>query len=339
MAGVDTQVGVDVGGEIRSPAPSPGRKRRAFAWLLAGIGVVWAVFRLTGIELTGFGTLLSTGTPYAVLGAVVAVLVAVLCRARRAAVVALVPVVGLSFVVLPRALPSAQPSADGPSLRVLSVNMRFGRADVGSLMALVRSSRPDVISVQELSPRAVEGLAAAGLGALMPYTHLEPHWSAAGSGVYSRFPVTPLVPFAPGDGHRMPYAKIEIPGGPPVELVDVHTVAPLGRDIGLWRDGLRSLPRPEAGTIRILAGDYNATFDHAEFRAVLGHGWVDAADATGKGLIATWPAGRRLPPFITIDHVLVDPRVAVGHASVHDVAGTDHRALFTVLRLPSSAAG
>ncbi|WP_062443140.1 endonuclease/exonuclease/phosphatase family protein [Herbidospora daliensis] len=336
---MDTQVGAEVGGEIRAPERSRGRKRRAVAWLLAGISVVWTVFRLTGTELTGFGTLLSTGTPYAVLGAVVAVMVAVLARARRAAALALASVVAMSFVVLPRALPSSQPPADGPSLRVLSINMRFGRADVGSLMALVRSSRPDVISVQELSPRAVEGLAAAGLGELMPYDHLEPHWSAAGSGVYSRFPLTPLAPFAPGDGHRMPYTKIEVPGGPPVELVDVHTVAPLGRDLGLWRDGLRSLPRPDPGTIRILAGDYNATFDHAEFRAVLGHGWVDAADATGKGLITTWPAGRRVPPLITIDHVLVDPRVAVGHASVYDVAGTDHRAVFTVLRLPSSAAG
>ncbi|WP_083958742.1 endonuclease/exonuclease/phosphatase family protein [Herbidospora mongoliensis] len=330
------QAEVEVGGKIRSPERSPGRKRRAFAWLLAAISVVWAFFRLTGIEITGFGTLLSTGTPYALLGAVVAVLVAVLCRARWATVAALVSVVGLSVVVLPRALPSAQPSVDGPSLRVLSVNMRFGRADVGSLMALVRSARPDVISVQELSPRAVEGLAAAGLGALMPYDHLEPHFSAAGSGIYSRFPVTALAPFAPGDGHQMPYAKVEVPGGPPVELIDVHTVAPLGRDQGLWREGLRSLPRPAEGTIRILAGDYNATFDHAEFRALVGQGWVDAADATGKGLITTWPAERRLPPIITIDHVLVDPRVAIDHVSIHDVAGTDHRAFFTVLRLPAS---
>ncbi|GAB1821410.1 endonuclease/exonuclease/phosphatase family protein [Herbidospora sp. RD11066] len=333
---MDTQVGVEVGGEIRSPERSRGRKRRVFAWLLASASVVWALFRLTGTEITGPGTLLSTGTPYALLGTVVAVLVAVLCRARWAAVAALVSVVALSSVVLPRALPSAQPAADGPSLRVLSINMRFGHADIASVMALVRSARPDVISVQELSPEAVEGLAGAGLGALMPYTHLEPHFSAAGSGIYSRFPVTPLPPFAPGDGHRMPYVKIAVPGGPPVELVDVHTVAPLRRDITLWRDGMRSLPLPSEGTIRILAGDYNATFDHAEFRALVGHGWVDVADATGKGLITTWPAGRRLPPIITIDHVLVDPRVAVDHASIHDVTNTDHRALFTVLRLPSS---
>ncbi|WP_061299763.1 endonuclease/exonuclease/phosphatase family protein [Herbidospora cretacea] len=333
---MDTQVGVEVGGEIRSPAPSRGRKRRAFAWVLAGTSVLWAFFRLTGIELTGFGTLLSTGTPYALLGTVVAVLVAVLARARWAAVAALASVIGLSLVVVPRALPSEQPVVDGPSLRVLSVNMRFGRADVGSLMALVRSARPDVISVQELSPRAVEGLAAAGLGSLMPYDHLEPHYSASGSGIYSRFPVTPLPGFAPGDGHRMPYARIAVPGAPPVELIDVHTVAPLGRDLGLWRDGLRSLPRPDAGTIRILAGDYNATLDHAEFRAVVGQGWVDAADATGKGLVTTWPAGRRPPPLITIDHVLVDPRVAVDHVSIHDVAGTDHRAFFTALRLPAA---
>jgi endonuclease/exonuclease/phosphatase family metal-dependent hydrolase len=37
---------------------------------------------------------------------------------------------------------------------------------------------------------------------------------------------------------------------------------------------------------------------------------------------------------ITIDHVLVDRRCAVLASSVHAVPGTDHRAVYAVIRLP-----
>ena len=85
---------------------------------------------------------------------------------------------------------------------------------------------------------------------------------------------------------------------------------------------LGELTRPSGGDrLRLLAGDFNATLDHHELRRLLGDGgYVDAADAVGAGYDTTWPAGRDFPPEITIDHVLVDPRVRVQDVSVHPVA-------------------
>ena len=79
-----------------------------------------------------------------------------------------------------------------------------------------------------------------------------------------------------------------------------------------WRDDLRALPpaTPE-GAVRILTGDFNATLDHAELRRVIDRGYEDAADEVGSGLRATWPAGRRFPPPVTIDHVIADERCGV----------------------------
>jgi endonuclease/exonuclease/phosphatase family metal-dependent hydrolase len=37
---------------------------------------------------------------------------------------------------------------------------------------------------------------------------------------------------------------------------------------------------------------------------------------------------------LTIDHVLVDRRAAVHRVTVHDLPGSDHRAVFADLRLP-----
>jgi endonuclease/exonuclease/phosphatase (EEP) superfamily protein YafD len=86
--------------------------------------------------------------------------------------------------------------------------------------------------------------------------------------------------------------------------------------------------------VRILAGDFNATLDHAEFRRVLDRGYEDAADQVGTGLRATWPANGRLTLPVTIDHVIADERCGVRDVRVLPVPGSDHRAVLAVLELP-----
>ena len=90
--------------------------------------------------------------------------------------------------------------------------------------------------------------------------------------------------------------------------------------------------------MQILAGDFNATLDHSEFRALLDRGYLDAADAAGEGWTPTWPAPpkqRRALP-LTIDHILVDRRVRVEKVTVVRIPRSDHRAVIAVLRLPSA---
>lgn len=326
--------GVDVGGVVTTRRPGRRRLPSWLVWLGVTPFVIWAAFRLTGIEWGKYGVLLATATPYAAVGALLALAIALLARRWIQAIVALVSVVLLGAVVLPRAFAATETPVAGGSLKILSINMRFGSADAKTIMDLVRRLRPDILNTQELSPTGTAALKAQGLEQSMPYAHLEEGWSASGSGIFSRLPLTKLPDFAPKPGHNMPYVRFAVPGGSTVELVDVHTVAPLGPEVPLWQAAMRALPSPERGTIRILAGDYNATLDHSEFRNVLARGYKDVGEVAGIGLTPTWPAGRRLPPMITIDHVLVDPRVSVVSAEVHDVPQTDHRAVFTELRVP-----
>ena len=81
-----------------------------------------------------------------------------------------------------------------------------------------------------------------------------------------------------------------------------------------------------------MAGDFNATLDHSELRAVLARGYVDAADAAGAGLKPTWSGGG--PLRLTIDHVLVDDRIRVVSYEVVHLHGSDHSAVIVKLRLP-----
>jgi endonuclease/exonuclease/phosphatase family metal-dependent hydrolase len=65
---------------------------------------------------------------------------------------------------------------------------------------------------------------------------------------------------------------------------------------------------------------------------VLATGYTDAAATTGHGLAPTWSV-RRMPPLVTIDHVLTDSRAGAADVRVYDLPGSDHRALFADLRV------
>ena len=86
----------------------------------------------------------------------------------------------------------------------------------------------------------------------------------------------------------------------------------------------------------MIAGDFNATLDHRALRGVLDRGWQDAAAETGEGLRPTWPVGRRVLG-LAIDHVLASDELAVGPVSIHEVRGSDHRAVVARLALPGSS--
>jgi endonuclease/exonuclease/phosphatase (EEP) superfamily protein YafD len=310
--------------------------RVVVAWLLAAVCAGWAVLRLLGLE-RGFPLVpLVAYTPFVAVAALAVVVVAVLLRVRGAAVVAALVAVALAVAVAPRALggPSSPAGAPGPELRVLAVNMHLGTGSAESLVALARATHADVLSVVELTPGLVGRLDAAGLGSLMPHYVLSPRAGGYGTGLYARRPLTSR-PGTQGALSLMVAARVRLDGAPPVEVLAVHTSAPHTRArTGEWGHDLAALPPASTAPLRILAGDFNATLDHAELRRLIGTGYVDAAAQVGAGLVPTWPVGRRFPPPVTIDHVLADHRIGVRAVSVHSIPGTDHRAVFAVLQLP-----
>ena len=78
-----------------------------------------------------------------------------------------------------------------------------------------------------------------------------------------------------------------MPGAPPVRVKAVHPAPPVNarRRARSGASALAALPGADGrGDVQILAGDFNATLDHAELRALLDRGYIDAADAVGEGL-------------------------------------------------------
>lgn len=332
----------------------PGVWRGLIAWPVVAPFALWAVLRLVPGDVHFRWVQLVAFTPYVALASVVAPLVALLVRRPAALVAGLAVTATLAACVLPRALsdPSSRGSAGpgvraagdaGPALRILSANLLYGSVPPAALVDLVRRLRPDVLTLQELTPQESAGLRAAGLSALLPYGDDRAEEGSSGSGLFTRFPLRPEE-LTTVNGRRQAAGIIDVPGAGSVSVVSVHPCAPrYAFRFRCWSRSLAALPAPGA-PVRILSGDFNATLDHAPVRRLLDAGYRDAADATGKGLAGTWPYRRSsdfrgLPvPPVTIDHVLVDPRVAVRAFGVHRLPETDHRAIFAELVLPTADA-
>ncbi|MGK5672111.1 endonuclease/exonuclease/phosphatase family protein [Micromonospora sp. URMC 106] len=308
-------------------------------WAAVAPGAAWTVVRLAGLDRGPLVQLLAF-TPYVAAGSLLPLVLALALRRRWPAVVAAVVAAALVAVVAPRALPAGQPATGGPTVRLLTANLLAGAADARALVDLVERHRVDVLTVQEFTPEARADLDRLGLDRLLPHRHLEPRPGTVGSGIYARFPVGEggVRHNRGGWGFDQAYGTVTVPGAPPVRVESAHPAAPYAVDqVGHWRTDLAAQPpaTPD-GPLRILAGDFNATLDHAPLRALLSTGYVDAADEVGAGLTGTWGPydGDPIPP-VTIDHVLVDRRIAVRAVAVHRVPGSDHRAVLAELRLPA----
>ncbi|GHH69666.1 endonuclease/exonuclease/phosphatase family protein [Promicromonospora soli] len=231
------------------------------------------------------------------------------------------------FFVPPETSTAADP-ADAGTLRVMTVNALYGQADAEIVVDLVESQHVEVLAVQELTPAFEEALADAGLGDLLGHSFTVPaEDSPAGSGLWSSTPLTEEDQLS-GTSFAMPSALVAV-GGTSVRVTVVHPHPPMPTEIATWRTDLVELTEQVHSdeTPQIMAGDFNATYDHASFRDLLGSRFSDATREWGAGPAVTWPEGSPVPALFALDHVVVENDMPVSDVVSMQVPGTDHRAL------------
>ena len=239
-----------------------------------------------------------------------------------------------------RRRPAARgPGGEGATLRVLTLNVKGGAADAEAITASVAVLDVDVLAVQELTTGLVRRLALSGLADLLPQSQLEPREGSRGTGLWTRWPLTPLPPVA-GLTAATLRVRVDPPGGPAVTVTAVHPVAPVADREHRWREELGLIQAILGGTSgpQLAAGDFNASRDHGPFRALLRSGFVDCADAARRRSWPgfTWPADRRYPPLMRLDHVLAPRDGAIVHeARTIRVPGSDHEGVLAVLEFRS----
>jgi endonuclease/exonuclease/phosphatase family metal-dependent hydrolase len=315
--------------EIEVPRRRVGGRKTTLLLLLVSLAfLAVAVLRVVGIdgdELTVSALALS---PYIAPGGVLLALIAFFLRRRIITVGVLLMAASMVILLMPRYFANDQPPTRGEHIRVLAANVDKGQADAAAIMNLVRANAVDVLNLPELDSSMLSKLDEAGLAEALPYRVVDPRPDAAGSGIASRYPLRTII-LSPDSVLSQQAAVVDLPGRDDIEVVAIHVQAAIHGNADNWRRELANLPPPLPARVRVLAGDFNSTLDHAAFRGVLDRGYVDAAEQTGKGLTPTWSG-----PPITIDHILVDHRCAVSVYSVLGLPGSDHDAVFADLILP-----
>jgi endonuclease/exonuclease/phosphatase (EEP) superfamily protein YafD len=222
-------------------------------------------------------------------------------------------------------------------LRLISANLRHGRADAAHFAELVRREDADVVVVQELGPRLAEAL-----GALLPHGKLEPTPDGMGMGVALRRPgAVDRLALPHRDACVARLAPEEWPGlREAIEVMNVHISAPHTRVPQSWRDrrgqvaGLEAYLATASGA-RVLVGDLNATPVWPAYRrlaALLDDAAVLAAAREGRAPARTWGPGPGAPRLLRIDHVLCDG-LEVRALRVLPLRGSDHSAIVVELAL------
>ena len=227
----------------------------------------------------------------------------------------------------------------------MTCNVYKGKADPKRIVELVRSEDVQVLALQETTRDFASELERAGLGELLPYSSRASSDGVYGNGIWSALPISDAQSDAVGSSASpMPSGTVTLGAGDSgadarVCLVSVHTCAPVPGYWDLWKrsveeiGSVRDRAATDTATRYVLMGDFNATYDHAPFREMLGGTLRDAAREVGR-LTLTWPADRGPVPALSgIDHVVMGPGVGAHDIEVAPVAGTDHKALIATLEV------
>lgn len=316
------------------------RRFRAVLVLVAlGFAVATLVIRALPLP-NNFALVIAVGSPYVVLVALLGLVVAVLNRLKVISVAA-VAVTAASVGVQVHWYHGGRPggvAAEHVDVRVLSANLRYGRADPAEFVELARDSA-DLITVTELTAEAVKRFYSAGIDEEFPHSVLFPAPNAGGNGIWSRYPLTPLSPTRYWNSNIVA-VRAQIPGVPiDPAVASVHITSPMA-SFTSWRNGVTATKSRLVGLAEavgrgavIVAGDFNSTPDMRQFRDLIADGYRDAVQHTGAGFTPTFPSDTVLPPVITIDHVLTRQANVASIRSV-DIDGTDHRALLATVDVP-----
>ncbi|MHB1288764.1 endonuclease/exonuclease/phosphatase family protein [Georgenia sp.] len=220
------------------------------------------------------------------------------------------------------------------AITVLSYNTGGGRTSAEEVAALADENGVDVLALTETGREAADAVAAlladAGHADFQVFTDSR---GEEGVGATALLVADTLGEYAQTAAPQTRFGAVRAEpatGVGPVFLA-VHPTPPLADRTDAWTEDLEAVTEVcrsgEPGLV--LAGDLNATLDHAPMRDL--GSCRSAAVAGGIGAVSTWPT--TIPRWLgaPIDHVLVGDGHEVVAAAVVERGSSDHRALLVRL--------
>lgn len=235
-----------------------------------------------------------------------------------------------------RAQRHTQPTAERrATIRVMTLNCRYGRADADAIARAARKHHIDVLALQELTSELLDQLTAAGLHDLLPYSSIgmdKPDDNGGFNGVFSaQEPAATTRNAVPA----MPAADVPTLTVGGVTFASAHPKSPM-RGCRAWSDGIRALAKlgNKAFSPAVILGDLNSNINHPSFRALLRDGNLRDADQERPLFLSlprpTFPRWTKWPR-ITLDHALVTADLEAQVVETLEIPGTDHLALIVTV--------
>jgi endonuclease/exonuclease/phosphatase (EEP) superfamily protein YafD len=224
----------------------------------------------------------------------------------------------------------SRPAPDATHITVVAANVLYSNDHYDGIAATLTEVDADVVALAEVTPEIADALLARAVARQYPYRVVRAGDAASGLMLWSRYP---LLDIGEVDvAWRSVAATIDGPDGR-LRVVLLHPPPPVF-NFEAWRSDLRALDdiATSSSLPLVVLGDLNASYFHPAFRSALSDaGLRDALRDSGDAMRFTWPTDEFLPAFVTLDHVLVNDRLAVVDGGVVDVPGSDHRAVIATV--------
>jgi endonuclease/exonuclease/phosphatase (EEP) superfamily protein YafD len=256
-------------------------------------------------------------------------------RRWRWALASAVVLAWLAGGIVPWYFPAQGPAAaQGPAVKIFTVNVNEDNSNYDALLALIRREQPDLVFIQELSPGWSAALET--LRNTYPFYVMTARNDFFGLGVFSRYPLENVDSGDPLNGD-VPLIRADLVlGDRRVRVLNVHLAPPEGG----WYTELRYKQYPwlteyaaSYSGLLLVAGDFNCTMWSPLYRDLVRRaGLLNARQ--GHGVLPSWfPLAGPLH-LIPIDQILAGGGVRFTNAHLGTRIGSDHRPLIAELRLP-----
>jgi endonuclease/exonuclease/phosphatase (EEP) superfamily protein YafD len=323
---------------------------RAFQPFWVSLGVLFGLPALVATYLRVFPptddvpVLLASFISYGVLGYLLSVtsFLVALIRARSRGTLTVLTAVSASLLachvywLAPLFIPDHRVDTTR-SFTLMSLNLHNGGADPAEVAQV--SATADVVVLLETTIAATQDLKQYGWDQRFPYAVGEVP-GVSDTALYSRFPLTDEAPVQ-GSEFQQWIATAEVPGIGPVRFIAAHPCNPYcGYNLfASEHQALRTTADANLGMPLIVAGDLNAVDDHGPIRHLHADGLESVTDIVGAGWLPTYPANRRIPALLPIDHILVNRFLTATWIHRFQVDGSDHLGLLARVAGASPLAG
>jgi endonuclease/exonuclease/phosphatase (EEP) superfamily protein YafD len=236
------------------------------------------------------------------------------------------------WFIIPFYVPKRPVSIPGPTYRLLSANVLRDNPDFDRVRALIQTTDPDILLLQEMNQRWLDALS---LTADYPYQVTFPRDDYFGYAFFSKFPIVQSQNYHLQEGYYALIAEVQL-DGQTLTFIGTHPPPPNWEGSAQRRNAqlkmMVTLADAQPGNV-LVAGDLNIT-TWSPFFADAFENSALLDSRLGFGIQPSWPTNRPFFLRIPIDHIFTTASITILHRATGPEIGSDHLPVILDFTIP-----